>query len=76
MKLDDKSTATLHLEVVTYIGQMSAELSTMARNSAMPLLSYFLDMSAAEARSTEGQLRDKLQLDLAPEDVPVEIPNA
>lgn len=40
----------LKLEVAIYVGQMSAELSAMARRSDMALLSYFLDMAAAEAR--------------------------
>lgn len=58
----DHSRSVLRLEVAAYISQMSAELSAMARNSEMPLLSYFLDMAAAEARATDDQLRHALKL--------------
>lgn len=37
-------------ETAHYIAQMSNELSAMARGSELSLLSYFLDMAAAEAR--------------------------
>lgn len=57
----------LRLEVATYINQMSAELAIMARNSEMPLLSYFLDMAAAEARSADGQLRQALNVGADPD---------
>jgi hypothetical protein len=63
----DYASAVLRLEVATYISQMSTELSTMARNSDMPLLSYFLDMAAAEARSTDGKLREALQIGSDPD---------
>ncbi len=49
-------TRALRLEVVTYITQMSAELSAMARSSEFALLSYFLDMAAAEARESAAKL--------------------
>ena len=49
-------TQALRLEVATYITQMSAELSAMARSSEFALLSYFLDMAAAEARESAGKL--------------------
>jgi hypothetical protein len=67
LRSEDYAKSMLRLEVATYIGQMSAELSVMARNSEMPLLSYFLDMAAAEARGTDGQLRDALTLGSEPE---------
>lgn len=63
----DYAKSMLRLEVATYIGQMSAELSTMARNSDMQLLSYFLDMAAAEARAADDQLRDLLKLGADPD---------
>ncbi len=49
-------TIALRLEVATYIAQMSIELSGMARSSDLSLLSYFLDMAAAEARESAGRL--------------------
>ena len=49
-------TNILRLEVANYITQMSAELSAMARSSEFALLSYFLDMAAAEARESAGKL--------------------
>ncbi|HEV3247542.1 MAG TPA: hypothetical protein VG124_10105 [Beijerinckiaceae bacterium] len=38
-------------EIAHYIGQISAELSTMARKSDLGLLAYFLQMAHAEARA-------------------------
>jgi hypothetical protein len=38
-------------EVARYIGQMSAELSGMARKSDFDLLAYFLEMARVEARA-------------------------
>lgn len=38
-------------EIAHYIGQISAELSTMARKSDLGLLAYFLQMAHAEART-------------------------
>ncbi|SDR51944.1 hypothetical protein SAMN05444161_5149 [Rhizobiales bacterium GAS191] len=38
-------------EVARYIGQMSAELSSMARKSDFDLLAYFLEMARVEARA-------------------------
>jgi hypothetical protein len=49
-------TQALRLEVATYITQMSAELSAMARSSEFALLSYFLDMAAAESRENAEKL--------------------
>ncbi|MCX7325769.1 MAG: hypothetical protein NTZ14_15345 [Hyphomicrobiales bacterium] len=46
----------LRLEVATYIGHMSAELGRMASRSELGLLSYFLDMAAAEARESANRL--------------------
>ncbi len=46
----------LRLEVATYIGHMSAELGRMASNSELTLLSYFLQMAAAEARESANRL--------------------
>lgn len=46
----------LRLEVATYIGHMSAELSRMASKSDLGLLSYFLDMAAVEAREIANRL--------------------
>ena len=51
-------TTVLRLEVASYNAQMSAELAGMARNSDLSLLSYFLDMAAAEAREA-GQIPQK-----------------
>jgi hypothetical protein len=39
-------------EVAVYIGQMTAEMATMARASDMKLLAYFLDMARLEANVT------------------------
>lgn len=49
-------TSLLRHEVAIYITQMSAELSAMARSSEFTLLSYFLDMAAAEARESADKL--------------------
>jgi len=38
-------------EIAHYIGQITAELSTMARRSDLGLLAYFLQMAHAEARA-------------------------
>ena len=38
-------------EIAHYIGQITAELSTMARKSDLGLLAYFLQMAHAEARA-------------------------
>jgi len=38
-------------EIAHYIGQITAELSTMARKSDLGLLAYFLQMAHAEART-------------------------
>jgi hypothetical protein len=38
-------------EIAHYIGQISGELSTMARKSDLGLLAYFLQMAHAEARA-------------------------
>lgn len=46
----------LRFEVAAYITQMCAELGAMARSSEFALLSYFLDMAAAEARESAGKL--------------------
>jgi hypothetical protein len=46
-------------DVARYIGQISVELSSMARKSDLNLLAYFLEMAHAEARA---QLR-KLEQD-------------
>lgn len=43
--------AVLKVEVAHYIAEMSEEMSRMAKASGHHLLSYFLDMAAAEARS-------------------------
>jgi hypothetical protein len=67
LKPQDYAKSILRLEVASYISQMSTELSTMARNSDMPLLSYFLEMSAAEARATDCALRDALQVGSEPD---------
>lgn len=56
----ENATAVLRAEVVLYIAQMSAELSVMARNSEMSLLSYFLDMAAAEARAAGEAMHETL----------------
>jgi hypothetical protein len=37
-------------ETAHYIAQMSNELSALARGAELSLLSYFLEMAAAEAR--------------------------
>jgi hypothetical protein len=63
----DYAKSMLRLEVATYISQMTAELATMARNSDMPLLSYFLDMASAEARTTDDHLRDVLKVGSDPD---------
>lgn len=49
-------TRRLRQEVTRYIAQMSAELASMARASELSLLSYFLDMAAAEAGDTTRRL--------------------
>jgi hypothetical protein len=41
----------MRAEVAHYVGEMSAELSRMAKASGLSLLSYFLEMASAEARS-------------------------
>ncbi|MGL4439971.1 MAG: hypothetical protein ACRCUE_11935 [Bosea sp. (in: a-proteobacteria)] len=64
---EEYARSILRLEVATYIGQMTAELATMARNSDLPLLSYFLDMAAAEARAADDKLRDVLKVGPDPE---------
>jgi hypothetical protein len=65
----DYAKSMLRLEVATYIEQMTVELSTMARNSDMPLLSYFLDMASAEARAMDEKLREVLKLGSEPDTV-------
>jgi hypothetical protein len=50
----------IKLELASYIQQMSHELSTMAKRSNMTVLSYFLDMAAAEARDVGTGLGQKL----------------
>jgi hypothetical protein len=46
-----RQSRALQREVARYIGQMSAELSTMARKSDFDLLAYFLEMARVEARA-------------------------
>ncbi len=60
----------LRLEIATYVGQMCVELSAMAKASEMNLLSYFLDMGAAEARDAASRLNAALFHDPEPPDVP------
>jgi len=43
-------------EIAHYIGQISAELSTMARKSDLGLLAYFLQMAHTEARALSRKL--------------------
>lgn len=66
----------LNLEVAAYICQMSAELSAMARNSELSLLSYFLDMAAAEARAAEEVLRGRLPFEPDPDNDALDLPDA
>ena len=42
---------SMQREVARYIGQMSGELSGMARKSDFDLLAYFLEMARVEARA-------------------------
>lgn len=48
--------AMMRQEVAIYSADMSAELAKMARSANLHLLSYFLDMAAAEARSAADRL--------------------
>ncbi len=50
-------------EVAFYAADMSAELAKMARTANLHLLSYFLDMAAAEARSAGDRLARGLPLE-------------
>jgi hypothetical protein len=52
----DEERAMLRLEVAAYIAQMSSELGTMAKGADLTLLSYFLEMAAAEARESSANL--------------------
>ncbi len=50
----------LKVEVACYIAEMSGEMSRMARASGFHLLSYFLDMAAAEAKTaSDGGQKDQ-----------------
>jgi hypothetical protein len=55
--------AIMRQEVAIYAADMSAELAKMARTANLHLLSYFLDMAAAEARSAADRLAQGLPLD-------------
>ena len=52
----DEEKAMLRLEVAAYIAQMSSELGAMAKGADLTLLSYFLEMAAAEARESSTNL--------------------
>ena len=52
----DEEKAMLRLEVAAYIAQISSELGTMAKGAELTLLSYFLEMAAAEAHESSTNL--------------------
>lgn len=51
----------LAVEAARYIAQMSTELASIARNSNLDLLAYFLDMARVEATSSVRKLEDRAE---------------
>jgi hypothetical protein len=49
LNADDDNGAGRQAETARYIEEMTAELSTMARRSQLPVLSYLLDLARIEA---------------------------
>jgi hypothetical protein len=52
---DAEALAILREETAAYIGQMCTEMAGMARAAKLDLLSYFLEMGAAEAKTKAGE---------------------
>lgn len=52
---DAEAVEILREETAAYIGQMCTELAGMARAAKLDLLSYFLEMGAAEAKTKAGE---------------------
>ena len=53
----------IQYETACYIAQMSTELGAMARGAELSLLSYFLDMAAAEAREVAGKIQPEIEIE-------------